>query len=97
MKKITGKNVSETREVLKSGIIEGIGGIFELTQIGSSEYAIAVDTDMGVRYVKLNITVADMKGTKTTKPFNLEEKVAEYNEKLETALTKKLTQKVNKN
>ena len=97
MKKITGKNVSETREALKSDIIEGIGGIFELTQIGSSEYAIAVDTDMGVRYVKLNITVADMKGTKTTKPFNLEEKVAEYNEKLEAAITKKLTQKVNKN
>ena len=97
MKKITGKNVSETREILKSGIVEEIGGIFELTQIGSSEYAIAVDTDMGVRYVKLNITVADMKGTKTTKPFNLEEKLAEYNEKLEAAITKKLTQKANKN
>ena len=97
MKKITGKNVSETREILKSDIVEGIGGIFELTQIGSSEYAIAVDTDMGVRYVKLNITVADMKGKKTTKPFNLEEKVAEYNEKLEAAITKKLTQKANKN
>ena len=71
-------NKSEMDAIVRGGAITSLN-LEELgTQIGTSTYAIPVETPEGVFYAKVAVTAAQRADTKAYPAFNLEDAVAKF-------------------
>ena len=71
-------NKSEMDAIVRGGAIASLN-LEELgTQIGTSTYAIPVETPEGVFYAKVAVTAAQRADTKAYPAFNLEDAVAKF-------------------
>lgn len=71
-------NKSEMDAIVRGGAISALN-LEELgTQIGTSTYAIPVETPEGVFYAKVAVTAAQRADTKAYPAFNLEDAVAKF-------------------
>lgn len=71
-------NKSEMDAIVRGGAISALGIEEVGTQIGTSTYAIPVETPEGVFYAKVAVTAAQRADTKAYPAFNLEDAVAKF-------------------
>ena len=69
---------SEMDTIVRGGAISILGIDEKGTQIGTSTYAIPVETPEGVFYAKVAVTAAQRADTKAYPAFNLEDAVAKF-------------------
>ena len=73
---------SEMDTIVRGGAISILGIDEKGTQIGTSTYAIPVETPEGVFYAKVAVTAAQRTDTKTNLAFNLDTAVKKYESEL---------------
>ena len=71
-------NKAEMDAIVRDGAIATLGIAEAGTQIGTSTYAIPVETPEGVFYAKVAVTAAQRTATKAYPAFNLEDAVKKY-------------------
>ena len=71
-------NKAEMDAIVRDGAIAALGIAEAGTQIGTSTYAIPVETPEGVFYAKVAVTAAQRTATKAYPAFDLDTAVAKY-------------------
>ena len=86
-------NKSEMDAIVRGGAISALGIEEVGTQIGTSTYAIPVETPEGVFYAKVAVTAAQRADTKAYPAFNLEDAVASSRQSVQRRLKRLLSVK----
>lgn len=73
---------AELDALVRNTVIEGLGIDTQGTKIGTSTFAIPVETPEGDTYAKVTVTAVQRKDTKTNPAFDLEVAVAKYEAEL---------------
>ena len=71
-------NKAEMDAIVREGAIAALGIAEAGTQIGTSTYAVPVETPDGVFYAKVAVTAAQRTATKAYPAFNLEDAMKKY-------------------
>ena len=81
-------NKAEMDAIVRDGAIATLGIAEAGSQIGTSTYAIPVETPEGVFYAKVAVTAAQRTATKAYPAFDLDVAVKKYNAECEKKATK---------